>query len=73
MGLSHKHVGSKILTKIKISSPCRAELLFTLCYPVSKKTWHLIVLVCTNQPVMIGVKLWHIERPYFGPEVRPKW
>ena len=34
MTLSHEHVGSKIVAKIKISILTRAELLFTLCYEI---------------------------------------
>ena len=34
MPLSHKHVGSKILAKIKIYTLTRAELLFNLCYKI---------------------------------------
>ena len=31
MGLSHEHIGPKILAKIQIYTLTRAELLFTLC------------------------------------------
>ena len=34
MGLSHEHVGPKILAKIKIYILTRAELLFSLCYEI---------------------------------------
>ena len=34
MGLSHEHVGPKILAKIKIYILTRAELLFPLCYEI---------------------------------------
>jgi hypothetical protein len=34
MGLSHEHVGPKILAKIKIYLLTRAELLFPLCYEI---------------------------------------
>jgi hypothetical protein len=34
MALSHEHVGSKILAKIKIYILTRAELLFNLCYEI---------------------------------------
>ena len=34
MDLSHEHVGSKMLEKIKIYILTRAELLFTLCYEI---------------------------------------
>ena len=34
MGLSHEHVGPKILAKIKIYILTRAELLFHLCYEI---------------------------------------
>ena len=42
MPLSHKHVGSKILPKIKMYTLTRAKLLFTLCYEI---------------PCMLGLKL----------------
>ena len=35
MGLSHEHVGPKILAKIQIYILTRAELLFTLCSKTS--------------------------------------
>ena len=40
MPLSHKHVGSKKLAKIKMCTLTRKELLFNLCYeiPCSRKT-----------------------------------
>ena len=40
MPLSHKHVGSKILAKIKMYTLTRAELLLNLCYEIfsTKKT-----------------------------------
>ena len=34
MPLSHEHVGSKILAKIKIYILTRAELLLNLCYEI---------------------------------------
>ena len=34
MGLSHEHVGPKILAKIKIYMLTRAELLCALCYEI---------------------------------------
>ena len=34
MPLSHEHVGSKILAKIKMYTLTRAELLFNLCYEI---------------------------------------
>ena len=34
MLLSHEHVGSKILAKIKMYTLTRAELLFNLCYEI---------------------------------------
>ena len=34
MSLSHKHVGIKMLAKIKIYTLTRAELLFPLCYEI---------------------------------------
>ena len=34
MPLSHEHVGSKIVAKIKIYILARAELLFNLCYEI---------------------------------------
>ena len=34
MPLSHEHVGTKIVAKIKIYILTRAELLFTLCYEI---------------------------------------
>ena len=34
MPLSHEHVGSKIVAKIKIYTLARAELLFNLCYEI---------------------------------------
>ena len=34
MPLSHEHVGSKILEKIKMYTLTRAELLFNLCYEI---------------------------------------
>ena len=34
MSLSHEHVWLKILAKIKICNPTRAELLFPLCYEI---------------------------------------
>ena len=34
MGLSHEHVGPKILEKIKIYVLTRAKLLFNLCYEI---------------------------------------
>ena len=34
MGLSHEHVGPKILAKIKIYILTRAELLISLCYEI---------------------------------------
>ena len=34
MGLSHEHVGPKILAKIKIYDLTRAELLCSLCYEI---------------------------------------
>ena len=34
MPLSHEHIGSKILTRIKIYILTRAELLFNLCYEI---------------------------------------
>ena len=46
MPLSHEHVGSKIVAKIKIYILTRAELLFTLCYEIpcnlqlDKSKWH---------------------------------
>ena len=38
MSLSHEHVGLKILAKIKIYTPTRAELLFSLCYEIPCKS-----------------------------------
>ena len=37
MPLSHEHVGSKIVAKIKIYISTRAELLFNLCYEIPCK------------------------------------
>jgi hypothetical protein len=37
MGLSHEHVGPKILAKIKIYILTRAELLFPVCYEIPCK------------------------------------
>ena len=34
MPLSHEHVGSKILEKIKMYTLTRAKLLFNLCYEI---------------------------------------
>ena len=34
MPLSHEHVGSKIVAKIKINILTRAELLLNLCYEI---------------------------------------
>ena len=39
MGLSHKHVGPKILAKIQIYILTRAELLFTLCPEIPCKSF----------------------------------
>ena len=46
MGLSHEHVGPKILAKIKIYILTRAELLCPLCYeiPCSKILAHTVIL-----------------------------
>jgi hypothetical protein len=38
MGLSHEHIGPKILAKIKIYVLTRAELLFPLCYEIPCRT-----------------------------------
>jgi hypothetical protein len=41
MALSHEHVGSKILVKIKIYILTRAELLFNLCYEIPCRVYQL--------------------------------
>ena len=44
MPLSHEHVGSKILARIKIYILTRAELLFNLCYEIPCMYCNFIVL-----------------------------
>ena len=43
MTLSHKHVGFKILAKIKIYTLTRAELLFNLCYEIPCKQGNYLI------------------------------
>ena len=52
MGLSHEHVGPKILAKIQIYILTRAELLFTLCseIPCIRMLVHLRI-----QPIVRSV------------------
>ena len=56
MPLSHEHVGSKILAKIKIYTLTRAELLFNLCYEIpctsnlSSALLQILGLVTRNSP-----------------------
>jgi hypothetical protein len=45
MGLSHEHVGPKILAKIKIYLLTRAELLFHLCYEIPCTIITLILMI----------------------------
>ena len=59
MPLSHEHVGSKILAKIKMYTLTRAELLFNLCYEIPcslpKSGWaiahsaHLILMLLSSK------------------------
>ena len=47
MSLSHEHVGSKILAKIKMFTLTRAELLFNLCYEIpcnQQRTFQILKL-----------------------------
>ena len=50
MALSHKHVGSKILPKIKLYIHTRAELLINLCYeiPCTIHIWRLYQSINQN-------------------------
>ena len=67
MGLSHEHVGSKILAKIKIYILTRAELLFTLCYEIPCNT------LVRKYGRMLKVKTQHMHQStHYTPQVPEK-
>ena len=66
MPLSHKHVGSKILEKIKIYTLTRAELLFNLCYeiPCIKRSFGTVVFQFKHSiSCFLGPTIFKIPQP----------
>ena len=54
MGLSHEHVGPKILAKIKIYILTRAELLCPLCYEIPCTYLYLLLYIVHMYAVSWG-------------------
>ena len=57
MPLSHEHVGSKILAKIKIYVLTRAELLFNLCYEIPCSHWRGFLTFIQISHAVQGVQI----------------
>ena len=68
MGLSHEHVGPKILAKIKICILTRAELLFNLCYEIPCNTKFLVF--SSRNEVFKRAMDWNFNLE-FRPEKQP--
>ena len=66
MGLSHEHVGPKILAKIKIYVLTRAELLISLCYEIPCITFNgnIAGLSCKLAITYIGTYIVRIKQPF---------
>ena len=75
MGLSHEHVGPKILSKIKIYILTRAELLFLLCYEIPCKRTNSINEDVQLRDFWTNVNLrgeFESKKPYGLPELNKK-
>ena len=66
MSLSHEHIGLKILAKIKIYIPTRAELLFPLCYeiPCTIVVYYQICTISKKQYIYVQEISREIKRSF---------